>query len=216
MDDFKLDVSGFSYQLSKTPAYHSYVQLGEKTLPLNVHLDTDTDWAIVLPSVASIVVASVVAWLTVKIQRTQINANLSNFRQQWMVELRDCASQYLRALFSMSMRISTQKDFRSEPRYFELHEEIAALTCKFEMLLSRNDAQTEKIFELDAGLLDDINNLEFDSDPQVCIDKINEMKQLLRNELESAWQDVKSDYGSSEKPKRFAMLARLLAPKMQQ
>lgn len=193
---FELDSSNIKY--SGTGFYQRKIassELGSKDLPLNIHLDTDTDWAVVAPSAAGVVVALIVAWLTVRVQSNQIKANLSNFRHQWMSELRNCASEYLQTLFAVAIRRQQVQGYIEGPDFRSDQEKIAVLTCKFEMLLSRDDEKTKRLFDLDLDLIDDLYSLKFGEDKSHLIDKLNELKDMLRNELEEAWEDIQVDVG---------------------
>lgn len=63
------------------------------------------------------------------------------------------------------------------------------------MLLSRDDSDTQAIFDLDQKINDSLDNLKSGEDCNSIITMLNELKQLIRIELESAWEDIKSDVG---------------------
>ena len=196
LSNFEIDASGAKFESKgfyQRPLVESAVGLKES--PLHVQVNSDTDWAVVAPSAASVVVALIVAWLTMRVQKNQIASNLSNFRHQWMVELRTCASEYLQAIVTRAVKVEGTKDFLGSPESFEIYRKITVLTLQFEMLLSRNDEETKKIFDLDNKIMDVLFKMESGEDSGPIIDLVNEMKELLRGELESAWMDVKRDVG---------------------
>jgi hypothetical protein len=141
------------------------------------------------------VVALIVAWLTVRVQKNQIKANISNFRHQWMAELRACASEYLQVLYAVALRRESVRGYVNEKGYLEDQERIAILSCKLEMLLSRDDERTKKIFALDVELIEDVYALRFGESKAEIIDKLNVLKNILRQELEGAWEDIQIDVG---------------------
>ncbi len=193
---FELDASGARFESKgfyKKPLVESAV--GLKDNPLHIQVNSDTDWAVVAPSAASVVVALIVAWLTVRVQKNQIASNLSNFRHQWMVELRTCASEYLQAIVTRAVKVESTEGFLGSPESFEIYRRITVLTLQFEMLLSRNDEETKRLFDLDNKIMDMLYKMKSGDDSEPVINLVNEMKELLRSELESAWLDVKRDVG---------------------
>lgn len=203
MDSFQLNINDIKYS-GKSPADlgAAVIVNGDPDTPLKLHIDTDTDWATVAPSAAGVVVALIVAWLTVKVQRIQISANLSNIRHQWMVELRSCAAEYLQSIVTRSVKNQNDRDWLGCEADFELYRRIAVLTLQFEMLLSRDDDATRAIFELDNRMMNVVSKMARGDKAQPVIEMVNQMKDLLRLELEEAWNDVKRDVGKQKKQLR--------------
>ncbi len=200
MESFELNVNDIKYAgRSSTDLGTALLVISDPDRPLKIHVDSDTDWATVTPSAAGVVVALIVAWLTVRVQRNQISANISTFRHQWMVELRACASEYLQAIVTQSVKNEGDKDFLGSSENFEMYRRTTILTLQFEMLLSRDDAATQKIFELDNRITKKLFEMRPGDDAQPIIDLVNEMKDLLRLELEEAWIDVQRDVGRRKK-----------------
>lgn len=86
------------------------------------------------------VVALLVAWLTVRVQRNQIQGNISNFRHQWMAELREAASELILLMtYILNMSVK-QKTLRGGEEYYKSCARAAQLKAKVELLLSRDDA----------------------------------------------------------------------------
>ncbi|WP_460420782.1 hypothetical protein [Pseudomonas sp. ZL2] len=196
METFSLNVADIRYDgkgisVEKT----STLSVGTKDAPLTVFVESDTDWAAAIPSAAGVVVALLVAWLTVRVQKNQILANLSNFRHQWMVELRGCASEYLQAIVTMAVKTAKAPGFCGSAEVFEIYRQIAVLTVRFEMLLSRDDVSTAEILKLDNKMVKDLLNMKEGDSAQPVLDMVNEFKRLLRIELEEAWIDIQCDVG---------------------
>lgn len=168
---------------------------GAENNPLYVYLETGTDWGVAGPSIASVIVVLLVAVLSYNLQRNQIKANLSNFRHAWMKELRDCATELVESLFSMAIRIESDPDFQRSVERIVKHERIAALSSKFDMLLSRDDEDVEAISSLSQKIIMDLNRLQYGDDSQPILDDMSSLMELIRKELENAWCDIQKDVG---------------------
>jgi hypothetical protein len=70
-----------------------------------------------------------------------------------------------------------------------------SLGLKFELLLTRDDNEVNRIRDLDNQTAQILLNMKAGEDSQPVIDNINELKRLLRSELEDAWTDIKKDVG---------------------
>lgn len=198
-EKFELSAEGLSYsghRLSEGLKHESTV--GTKAEPLYIHTDSDTDWAALSPSIAGVVVTLIVAWLTVKVQKNQTKANLSNFRSQWMSELRTCGSEYLMAMLDMAVKNEMDKSFESSGQRFEAYRQIMALGMRFELLLTGRDDDATRLLDLESNTAQLLLNLKQGEDSQTVIDNINELKMLLRAKLENAWTDIKKDVGKTQ------------------
>lgn len=196
MDSFQLDVSDLRFSGLNHGSNVTSVTVTSGTVdPIKIHIDTDTDWATVSPSIAGVIVTILVAWLTLRLQRKQTAANLSNLRQQWMSELRAVSSEYVQLLFKQSLRIEAKPDYLSSEEFLDLHESIAVVGTRFEMLLSRDDSDTKPIFDMEERIIDALHNLKEGEDCDFILGMLNEFKKLIRSELESAWADIKADVG---------------------
>lgn len=173
------------------------VEIGIKEEPIYIHVDSDTDWPTVAPSVAGVLVAFIVAVLSVKVQRNQIRSNISNFRHQWITELRNCSSEYLQSLYSMAIHLETKEDYFRSEVHIEDYGRLIVLSTRFEMLLSRDDTHTKEILELDQKVMDAIDNYQKGDGFKPVVGDINALKALVRKEVERAWCDIKSDVGVS-------------------
>jgi hypothetical protein len=196
MQDYKLDVESIRYNgngIGSDKASSAFV--GTKEAPLFVFIDSNTDFVALVPSVAGVVVALIVALFTVRVQQNQIKANISNFRHQWMAELRGAASEYIQVMFVLAHNLEFVKDYRNSETYKNDHARMAVLGSKIDMLLSRNDEATEKLFELDVLISERLNKLAYQEDCQLVINQIIEYKDLVRKELENAWIDIQDDLG---------------------
>lgn len=170
--------------------------IGVKNEPIYIHTDADTDFWTVAPSILGVIVAVAVGYFTLRVQKNQIRANLSTLRHQWMTELRGTSSEYLQVLCMIALRTEGKPGFKNSIEYMELYERQTILTCKFEMLLSRDDASTEAIFKLDQELCNELGLMQDGDDANSTIDKVDALKKMIRAELEDAWEDIQNDIGT--------------------
>lgn len=197
-DKFELNAQGLSFSGHRlTDDLKVETQFGSKEQPIYVFTQSDTDWATVSPSIAGVVVAIIVAWLTVRVQKNQIKANLSSFRNQWMSELRACGSEYLMAMLDMAVKTEMDPEFYNSGEHFQAYRQVNSLGLKFELLLTRDDEDATKIRDLDEVTAQMLFAMKLGDDSQPVIDNINNLKSLLRIELEDAWTDIKRDVGKT-------------------
>jgi len=180
-------------------------EIGLKDSPIYIHVDSDTDWATVVPAAAGVVVALLVAWLTIGVQRNQIQGNLSNFRHHWMAELREAAAELISLMTYVVNMNSKQEGFKGSDDYYKACARMSQLRARVNLLLSRNDGRSRKLIKFggEANLL--AIRVEHDSPTVKPLQKIKEYRDLLRAELEQAWVDTKNDLGFGQ---------RLIFPKM--
>lgn len=200
--DFELDAGRITYEgkgFLQRNTGSDYI--GTKDSPVFVYLKSDTDWATVSPSIAGVAVAVIVAMLSAKMQRNQIRSNISGFRSQWIKELRDCSAEYFQGVYSFILRMDTQDNYSGSTDFMKDFDKILNLTAKFEMLLSRDDEHTKCILEADQQLIDALQDYEKGVDFMKVANLVNGLKGLVREELERAWADVKSDVGFKSKRK---------------
>lgn len=169
--------------------------IAPKEAPIYLNVDTGTDWVAVFSAVMSLVVALLVAWLTVGVQRNQIRANISNFRNQWMAELRGCGAELVKILAHIINAVSSAPSYRQSHLWTEQYLRALQLRSQLDLLLSRNDDRSYAIRKSCATLLEMINKQEGDKEKTVLVDSLVEFQALLRTELESAWEDTKEDLG---------------------
>ncbi|MCK3826212.1 hypothetical protein [Pseudomonas sp. W2Aug9] len=212
IEKFELAADQVKYEKPNTVA----TSLGsEKDTPYYLHVSSDTDLSVVMPSIAGVVVTLLIGVVTILFQRRQIRANITGFRHQWMVELRGCAAEYMQYLFSVAWSLTEKEGYAESGEYFAAQEKIALLTFRIELLLSRDDPSTKAIFSLDRALCDKLYALSYKESWDDFIIDLYKLRDLFRVELEDAWLDVQVDLsaktrqeGKSEIFKRLALLAK--------
>lgn len=207
----KFDIAAADIKYEKPPVVVPEVG-SAKDVPFYFHIATDTDLSVVVPSAASVFVTFVVGVAALMFQRRQVRANITNFRHQWMVELRSCAAEYLQSLYSMAWGLVAKEDYSKSPEYTVFCDKIAILTFKIELLLSRDDPSTSKIFELDKSLCKKLYALTYEDSMDDFLQDLLELRDLFRIELEDAWLDVQVDLSAKKrKVRKNEIFARLSA-----
>lgn len=192
--DIRYDGKGISVERNST------LFVGTKDAPLTVFVDSDTDWAAVVPAAAGVVVALLVAWLTIGIQRTQIQGGISNFRHHWMTELRAAASELIVTLRLLANGCCRKDGYTETEAYWEYSKAVMQMHSKVSLLLSRDDSYSDALRKEGELLVQRVMATEFE-DPEfkLLLGEIGAYQNALRAELEEAWEDAKSDLGFNRK-----------------
>lgn len=200
-ENLEINVSELKYDgqgLYKRVATKSSV--GDKETPIYIHIDSDTDWAAVVPAGAGVVVALLVAWLTIGVQRTQIQGSVSNFRHHWMTELRHAASELIVTLRLIANGCCKKDEFKKTDAYWEYSKAALQMHSKVSLLLSRDDPFSNALREEGGVVVRRVLRTQRrDSEFQLLLSEIDAYQNALREELEEAWADAKNDLGFNRK-----------------
>jgi len=174
--------------------------IGVESSPIYIHLDSDTDWATFIPAISGVVVAILVAWFTISVQKNQIQGGISTFRHHWMTELRDAASQLIVTLRMLANGAYKKKDFDTSDAYWQYGTTAMQMHSKVSLLLSRNDIFADALRIEGQILVQRVMRIEYeDSEFDLLLEEISRYQDALREELEEAWTDAKSDLGFNRK-----------------
>ncbi|ORL65006.1 hypothetical protein [Pseudomonas putida] len=198
--NFQLDAGGAKYE--GAVLYQQKIgslELGVKEEPLYLHVETDTDWAAVIPAAAGVIVALLVAWLTVGVQKNQIQGNIANFRHHWMADLREAGSELLQVLTYLANVITQKEGYKHEQEYMDKCARASQLRAKIDLLLSRDDDLSTEIREASRLAVRGTTKLRYKNNPDLAHQKISALRNMLRAELESAWEDMKNDLGVNKR-----------------
>ena len=174
-------------------------QLGTSDAPLVVQLETSTDWVAFGPSAAGVIVAMLVALLTMSVQKNQIQANISNFRQAWMAELRESGAEFIQIMTLLVNMTTQSSEYRETEAFIASCARAAQLKAKIDLLLSRNDEQSKILRDAAYNTLSYVSSLGYGSKKKKGLKMIGRYKTLLRAELEQAWTHTKDDLGINKK-----------------
>ena len=198
MEKFELKVEAVRLKESGLlPGTQTSTNSESSQIYLNV--DTGVDYPAITTAIIGLIVAVVVAKFTVSVQRNQIQANISNFRHQWMVELRESASELIQLAALMINAAAKDQNYKPGALYTQHYSRVMQLRGKIDLLLSRDDAESFLIRKTCGDLLQDINALQVGDSVPDMIDKLVKYQDLLRKELEGAWEDTKDDLGINDR-----------------
>ncbi|ULT72988.1 hypothetical protein [Pseudomonas sp. BC42] len=206
---FEIDAEGIKYE---KPLPVTAGVGGALETPYYLHVATDTDLAVLVPSAAGVLVALLVGVVTMLFQFRQIRANITSFRHQWMVELRSSAAEYLQILYSTALCLTEKEGYALTDAYIEKQEKIAILTFKIELLLSRDDDATKSIFKLDKELCSKLYSLTYKASWSEFFQDFYKLRDLFRVELEDAWLDVQVDLSTKKRNAGKGDIFRRLSP----
>ncbi|WP_176506404.1 hypothetical protein [Pseudomonas urethralis] len=196
----KLELTVEAVKLNQTGLLQgSLASTGEKQSPVYLNVDTGIDYAAIVTAALSFLVAIIVARFTVGVQQNQIQANISNFRHQWMVELRECASELVQLMALMINGSAKTAGYKPGALYTTHYSRAMQLRSKIDLLLSRDDDQSYTARKYCGDLLDKINLLPHGSNIDNIIADMVHFQNLIRHELEEAWKDTKNDLGINRK-----------------
>lgn len=167
--------------------------------PIYVHIANDTDYPSIVTSIAGVVVAFFVGFYTVRSNKNQVQANISNLRHAWMAELRDCSAELFQRMHTLANHLEQVEDFSGGEKFVAEVERISILVSKLRLLLSRDDDDVRAIMQLVDQIIADLMALEFEQDCDPILRKLDRLTDLLRKELEDAWSDIKQDLGRVKK-----------------
>lgn len=167
--------------------------------PIYVHVANDTDYPSIVTSIAGVFVAFFVGFYTVKSNKNQVQANISNLRHAWMAELRDCSAELLQRIHTLANHLEQVEDFSGGEKYVAEVERMSISVSKLRLLLSRDDNDVRAIMQLVDQIVSDLMALEFKQDCDPILRKLDLLTNLIRKELEDAWSDIKQDLGRVKK-----------------
>ncbi|MFJ1573044.1 hypothetical protein ACIOAU_15895 [Pseudomonas sp. NPDC088322] len=197
METLELKIEAF--RLKESGLLHDVHPASSKDSPIYLNVDTGIDYGAIVTAVIGFVVAVIVARFTVGVQRNQIKANISNFRHQWMVDLRECASELIQLMALMISTAAKQKGYKPSDEYVKHYARALQLRSKIELLLSRDDDYTVTIRSACGDLLGKISKIKVDDEIDPLIEAMVAFQDLLRKELERAWGHTKNDLGINTK-----------------
>jgi hypothetical protein len=200
MEKFEIKLDGLSVSSSGTSIVKSaeLAATTEKT-PIYLNIDTGVDYAAIATGTLGLLVAALAAWFTLSVQRNQIQANVSNLRHHWMSELRACGSEFLQMVSLLINNLNSIEGYKGSDDYVSVYTKVVILQAKIELLLSRDDATSEKLRSKVAVLLTKVKRVKFNERDPGIFKTMAELRDLFRAELEKAWTDVKNDLGINKK-----------------
>lgn len=148
--------------------------------------DDSTDWT---QLIGTIIIPIIIGYITYLIAKKQItNAGVTQFRQQWIDNLRTAISDYISKAEFLLLEIKTNK--RNEQQLIDIYQELLRLRYKIDLMLNQKEEDHKKI----VAFLVSIRNGIYDDkvsiiDLQTNISQLNEFAKTV---LKQEWNVVKS------------------------
>ncbi len=168
--------------------------------PLKLTVETPTDWPTVLATllvgIGSILITSMVGWLSYSSQRSQIRSNTANFRHKWGDDLREASAQFFATVALIKFELDGNAAFISQNESNKLFSDLVTAQFKIGLMLDKKQPYTVTILNL---LSETIEHLKLNK-PIDLNDTLNKLHDELNAVLEKTWADIKNDLkGKSKK-----------------
>ncbi len=168
--------------------------------PLKLNVETSTDWPTVtatfLVGIGSILITSMVGWLSFSTQRMQIRSNIANFRNKWGEDLREASAQFFALITLIKFEIDQDPQYLSKKDSNKLFSDLITAQAKIGLMLDKKQPYTEKITDL---LNRSFDYLKANKETELTT-AINDLHSAMNDVLEKTWGDIKEDLrGESNK-----------------
>jgi len=166
---------------------------------LDVHVSSDTDPAVMVLGLAGILSSIIIAFVTGRVQRNQTKANIANLRSSWLVDLRSAGSEYLQQC-SRYLQMFRSGLPSNDPRYDECYQQALILQIRMKLMLDKEGEVSRAIVENSDECLVMLKGLAHSRNGNAIGQKMGQIEDLLKDELEAAWLDIKADFDLHRDP----------------
>lgn len=139
--------------------------------------------------ISQILIPVLVAIITYIIAKKQItNAGVTQFRQNWIDNLREAISAYIAKAEMISML-----DYDDDENYFEHFKDLSRMQYKIELLLNPNEDDHKEVVNLISDIRDVIHEEDIEDDKldKRIDDLIDRLLDVSKNVLKREWNVVK-------------------------
>ena len=109
--------------------------------PLKLSVETSTDWPTVtatfLVGIGSILITSMVGWLSFSSQRMQIRSNIANFRNKWGEDLREASAQFFALIALIKFEMDQDPEYLSKKDSNKLFSDLITAQAKIGLMLDK-------------------------------------------------------------------------------
>ncbi|MFN8231155.1 MAG: hypothetical protein U0V03_09575 [Bacteroidia bacterium] len=147
---------------------------------------SDFDWT---QLIGTIIIPILVSFLTYFIAKKQItNAGVTQFRQQWIDNLRNCISEYISKAEFLLLEIKINN--KNEQSLVDIYQDLIKLRYKIDLMLNPNEDDHKKIIEY----LKNIRNGIYDNNvtAENIQTEIAQLNEFTKTVLKKEWNVVKS------------------------
>lgn len=146
----------------------------------------DFDWASLFGTILIPILVSLITYLIAKKQIT--NAGVTQFRQQWIDNLRNSISDYISKAEFLLLEIKTNQ--RNDHNLIVIYQELLKLRYKIDLMLNPSEDDHKKIIDF----LVKIRNGIYDTNVTVSAlqTEISQLNEFTKKVLKKEWNVVKS------------------------
>lgn len=200
--DYKLDAGGVRFEGGalqiESETSRGIIQVKGDTR-LDVHVSSDTDPAVMVLGLAGILSSIIIAFVTSRVQRNQTTANIANLRSNWLVDLRSVGSEYLQRC-ARYLALFTGGISSNDPRYEEYYQEALLFQIRMTLMLDKEGEVSRAIVVNSDECLAMLKDLAESRNENAVAEKMGQIEDLLKDELEAAWLDIKADFNLNKEP----------------
>nr|WP_314563376.1 hypothetical protein [uncultured Pseudomonas sp.] len=199
--EYKLDAGDVKFSgsaLSEGNASQGVLQVRGDTR-LDVHVSSDTDPAVLVVGLAGIASSIIIAFVTSRVQRNQTTASIANLRSNWLVDLRSVGSEFLQQC-SRYLSLFRTGVPKNDPSYDECYQSALLFQIRMKLMLDKEGEVSRAIVDLSEECLVMLFNLSSRLESDAISDKMSQVEDLLKDELEAAWLDIKADFNLHKVP----------------
>ncbi len=182
-----------TYPIKDNHIHQTESQILISPQPLNIKVDTPTDWPTVIATliigVGSVLTTLLVGWLSHVNQRSQIRSSIASFRQSWVSELRETSAKFLASAAQLHLDIDTDNEYLSKSESNGQYSELIMLQSKIGLMLDKKHDNSSRLESLSEEIIKNIKA----NDTEKLNASANEFHSLMRDNLENAWQQIKRD-----------------------
>lgn len=161
--------------------------------PLKLSVETSTDWPTVtatfLVGIGSILITSMVGWLSFSSQRMQIRSNIANFRNKWGEDLREASARFFALTALIKFEMDQDPEYLSKKDSNKLFSDLITAQATIGLMLDKKQPYTDKINDL---LSRSFEYLKTHKSEELTT-TINDLHSAMNDVLEKTWGDIKKD-----------------------
>lgn len=163
--------------------------------PIQLHVDTPTDWPQVVASIAvglaSAFVAYKVAAISREGQRNQTRAYQAEFRKDWQKEFKELIGKFISISARIKFELDLNEGYLKSPESNQLYCDFIEYKVRIDLMLDRSDSKFNEVIRISDILVNSVEERKFDKMGSAISELIVESNKIV----EKAWQDIRSDIG---------------------
>lgn len=177
--------------------------------PFRLDINKSTDWPTIIIGLSGILSSIIIARYTSKIQSNQIKSNIANLRHRWIEEFRETASTFMeKATYIYNMQSENEK-YLLDPVSTEIYSSMLSSQIKLTIMLDPQHERNRRAVELSERIINAVKIQSTQARDLAMSEYGREFEGLVRDILESAWQDIKRDLSARNQYNPFSQEPKL-------